>query len=62
MGQHGCRTIYDNGEWLIDFCGLNSLVIGGTLFAHKEIHKLTRTKLTTFSSVASGDDPYKTYV
>ena len=35
---------------LIDFFGINNFV------------KETRNKLTTFSSVASGDDPYKMYV
>ena len=41
MSQHECGTINDNGERLIDFSGLNNFVIGGTLFAHKKIHKLT---------------------
>ncbi|XP_072169569.1 uncharacterized protein [Diadema setosum] len=31
----------DNGERLLDFCATNDLVIGGTLFPHKNIHKLT---------------------
>ena len=29
------------GERLIYFCGLNNFVIGGNLFAHKVLHKLT---------------------
>ena len=41
MGQHGCGTINDNAEQLIHLCGLTNFVIGGTLFAHNEIHKLT---------------------
>ena len=41
MGQRGCGIIIDNSERLIDFCGLNNFVVGGTLLAHKEIHKLT---------------------
>ena len=43
MGRHGVGVITDNGERLVNFCQQNDLVIGGTLFAHKEIHKLTWT-------------------
>ena len=31
----------DNRESLCDFCSVNGLVITGTIFPHKEIHKLT---------------------
>ena len=41
MGKHGCGTINNNGERLVDFCLNNSCVIGGTVFPKKEIHKLT---------------------
>lgn len=41
MGQHGCGTVNNNGERLADFFLNNSCVIGGTLFPHKYIHKLT---------------------
>ncbi|XP_071141830.1 craniofacial development protein 2-like [Mytilus edulis] len=41
MGKHGLGTINENGELLVDFCGDNDLVIGGTLFPHKNIHKIT---------------------
>ena len=41
MGKNGCGEMNDNGERLADICGLNDLVIGGTIFEHKEIHKLT---------------------
>jgi hypothetical protein len=39
MGKYDCGNINDNG--LVDLCGNNNLVIGGTIFPHKEIHKLT---------------------
>ena len=41
MGKHGCGTRNENGERLIDFCNMNNLVIGGTLFPHQDIHKQT---------------------
>ena len=41
MGRHGCGVRNDNGERLADFCMSNNLVIGGTIFPHKDIHKLT---------------------
>ena len=41
MGKHGLGVDNDNGERLIDFCAANDLVIGGTLFPHKNIHKGT---------------------
>ena len=41
MGKHGVGIRNDNGEKLCDFCGMNDLVITGTIFPHKEIHKQT---------------------
>ena len=41
MGKYGYGNINDNGERLVDLCGTNNLVIGGTIFPHREIHKLT---------------------
>ena len=41
MGKHGMGTRNDNGERLVEFCAMNNLVIGGTLFTHRDIHKLT---------------------
>ena len=41
MGRHGCGTINNNGERLVDFCADNSMVIGGTLFPRRTTHKLT---------------------
>ncbi|KAK3515143.1 hypothetical protein QTP70_007459 [Hemibagrus guttatus] len=43
MGRHGEGKCTENGERLIDLCEENNLVIGGTLFQHKTIHKLTWT-------------------
>ena len=41
MGKHGCGVMNDNGERLVDFCLNNNYVIGGTIFANRDIHKLT---------------------
>ena len=41
MGENACGEMSENGERLADTCGLNDLVIGGTIFERKEIHKLT---------------------
>ena len=43
MGKHGFGTINDNGEQLYDFCQENDLIVGGALFQHKDIHKITWT-------------------
>ena len=39
VGKHGIGRQNDNGERLCDFCCMNELVITGTLFPHKVIHK-----------------------
>jgi hypothetical protein len=41
MGKHGCGNMNENGERLADFCTMNNLIIGGTIFPHRTIHKLT---------------------
>ena len=41
MGKEGCGSMDNNGERLLEFCTTCDLVIGGTLFPHREIHKLT---------------------
>ena len=41
MGKHGCGVMNDYGKCLVDFCLKNNCVIGGTIFAHRDIHKLT---------------------
>ena len=40
MGQHALGEMNKNGERFADLCGLNDLVIGGSIFAHKRIHKV----------------------
>jgi len=42
MGKHGVRAeMNENGKRWADFCQANELVIGGTLFPHKECHRRT---------------------
>lgn len=42
VGRHGEDSINRNGKRIIDFCIINDMVVGNTLFEHKEIHKFTR--------------------
>nr|KAG5700998.1 hypothetical protein BaRGS_022709 [Batillaria attramentaria] len=41
MGTLGLGQMNENGERFADFCALNQLVIGGSIFPHKRIHKAT---------------------
>ena len=41
MGAHGLGQMNNNGERFADLCSLNQLVIGGSIFPHKRIHKAT---------------------
>lgn len=41
MGQHGCGSMSVNGDLLTELCLNNNLVIGGTLFPHRNVHKVT---------------------
>ncbi|KAJ8346757.1 hypothetical protein SKAU_G00281580 [Synaphobranchus kaupii] len=41
MGTHGLGQMNENGERFADLCSLNQLVIGGSIFPHKRIHKAT---------------------
>ena len=41
IGKHGVGAQNENGELLTEFCTFNNLVIGGTVFQHKQIHKTT---------------------
>ena len=39
MGIHGIGQVNDNGGRFKGLCGFNPLVIGGTIFPHKTVHK-----------------------
>ena len=41
MGHFGIGTRNENGEHLLEFCSNNNVVVEGTLFQHKSIHKYT---------------------
>lgn len=41
MGRHGLGVRNNNGERFIEFCRNHDLVIGGTIFPHKDCHKTT---------------------
>ncbi|XP_062587114.1 craniofacial development protein 2-like [Saccostrea cucullata] len=41
MGQEGIGIVNENGMRLAEMCALNNLIIGGTLFKHLDIHKLS---------------------
>ena len=43
MGAEGMGTINENGEFFVDFCEMNDLVIGETVFPHHKINKVTWT-------------------
>jgi hypothetical protein len=39
MGKQGQGLMNENGDIFADLCSLNQLVIGGSIFPHKRIHK-----------------------
>ena len=41
MGKHGLGERNENGEFFVNLCASHDLVIGGTLFPHKDCHKVT---------------------
>ncbi|VDO97906.1 unnamed protein product [Schistosoma margrebowiei] len=42
MGRHGLGERNENGERFANLCAFNKLVIGGTIFPHKHMHKATK--------------------
>jgi hypothetical protein len=42
MGQHALGEMNKTGGKFADLCGLNNLVIGGSIFVHKRLLKATR--------------------
>jgi hypothetical protein len=45
MGRHGLGERNKNGQLFVDFCARHDLVIGGTIFPHKDCHKVTWVSL-----------------
>ena len=41
MGTHGIGEMNENGEMLADLCSFNRLILGGSVFPHRRIHKAT---------------------
>ena len=41
MGVHGLGVMNDNGERFVNACAANNIVIGGSVFPHKRLHKAT---------------------
>jgi hypothetical protein len=41
MGRHGLGRMNENGERFANLCAMNEMVIGGSIFPHKDIHKAT---------------------
>ena len=45
MGVHGLGVMNDNGERFVNACAANNIVIGGSVFPHKRIHKATENQI-----------------
>ncbi|XP_024877185.1 uncharacterized protein LOC112458024 [Temnothorax curvispinosus] len=45
MGAHALGQMNNNGELLTEFCSTQNLIIGGSIFPHKDIHKATISKM-----------------
>lgn len=65
MGKHGVGEMSENGEMFAETCANNSLLIGGSVFPHKTIHKTDHqtmsqnTNLTISISVKSLEGPWE---
>ena len=70
MGRHGLGTMNENGERFAELCSNNNLVIGGTLFPNKRIHKVTwespdqtmQNQIDHITVHKNGEDHYSMYV
>lgn len=54
LGKYIRGTINENSERLVEFCSTNNLVIGVTLFPHREIHKLNWYSLNLRDNIRIG--------
>ena len=41
MGKHGLGDKNENGDLFLDFCEMNELVVGGSVFPHRDMLKVT---------------------
>ena len=41
MGRQRLDTMNENGETFADLCAFNRLIIGGSVFPHRRVHKAT---------------------
>ena len=41
MEREGCGSMNDNGKRLLDICTAYDFSLGGPLFLHRNVHKLT---------------------
>ncbi|VDO71274.1 unnamed protein product [Schistosoma margrebowiei] len=69
MGRHGLGESNENEERFVNLCAFNKLVIRGTIFPHKRIHKATWISLdhTTdnqiiFASTKNSDGQWKIFM
>jgi exonuclease III len=72
MGRHGIGQMNENEERFAELCAKNKFVIGGSIFAHKRIHKAAwvspdhitsqKIRLTISASIRSLEDHFRTFV